>query len=74
MTRDRGLAVIAFLILMAPFSRTFVRVHRALRGQRSRFLRVPIDVMRATGYGHAIVSITVGRRTRQLRSILLRAR
>lgn len=34
MHRDRGLAVVAFLIFMAPFSGVFKRVHGALQGPR----------------------------------------
>lgn len=39
-----------------------------------RFLRTPIDVRRATGYGFAVIYLTVGHCTREFRSRLLRAR
>lgn len=39
-----------------------------------RFLRVPIDVRRATGYSWAVIYLTVGHVTREFRSHLLRAR
>ena len=39
-----------------------------------RFLRVPIDLQRDTGYRHAVLSLTLGTRTRQFRIGWLRAR